>query len=34
MIKILRWHIVSEIVKNGVGQGFIFHAIILADYTY
>ena len=26
--KILIWHMVGEMVKNRVGQGFIFHVII------
>ena len=26
--KDLIWHVVGEIVKNGVGQGCIFHVII------
>ena len=34
-IKILIWHMVDEMVKkNGVGQSFIFHAIIPAHYTF
>ena len=33
-IKILIWYIVCEMVKKWLGQGFIFHAIIPACYTY
>ena len=33
-IKILIWHMLEEIVKNPVEQGFIFHAITPANYTF
>ena len=33
-IKILIWHMSEEIVKNPVEQGFIFHAITPANYTF
>ena len=33
-IKILFYHMLDEMVKkNGVGQGFMFYAIIPANYT-
>ena len=28
------WHVVGEIVKNRVGQGCIFYAIIPAHHTF
>ena len=31
-IKILIWYMVGGVVKKCVGQGYIFHAIILVHY--
>ena len=33
-IKILIWYMVGKWLQNGVGQGFIFHAIIPAHNTF
>ena len=33
-MKVLIWHMVGEMVKKWVGQDFIFHAIIPAQYTF